>query len=538
MWLSCYLERGEFSGLALGAFILGIAVHSFAPFWHAPELWMAVGLAGCGLMAAAFYPRRPYTNIVMLVLALGLGFWRFNASVPRFTDGILPQMGRRIEYRGAVESVSESKTYSSAVVKVGTAGGFEVPGPGNRLVVRLKQGMEVGTEISFICSSRTPITYPGNFDRRKYLAHKGVWAECTAVESLTILKQPNPYDPLVILARWREMLTGRIADVFPSDEATLLSGVLYGDQDLSDEQYDLFQRSGLMHIVAVSGSNVTIVVSVILGMVLALGFTRRHAFWLTTLGLLLFIGFVGFGASVLRAAAMGWLAILGRYIGRPVWTDRLLIVAAAVLNLQNPWLLGFDAGFALSFLATWGLLAWTPIFQERLRFVPKLFSLRETLATTLGATIMTVPYLAWSFGRMSLAGLLTNALALPLIPWTMMWGAASMAWGTFSGHELVSWPTLGLLKLIIRVAHIADVVPWLDLQVSSMEWAVMVGCYILLWQLWRAWRREDSASNGKQAVDSDVKKDGMSDASDEQRSFVNDDGSVKIITAGLFVRDD
>ncbi|MBI5654871.1 ComEC/Rec2 family competence protein [Candidatus Uhrbacteria bacterium] len=504
MELSRYLERGEFSGFVLGAFILGIAAHSFAPFWHASEVWMAVGLGGCGLAVAMAYPRKPRFQIAVLILAVALGFWRFNSSVPQANDGILPFMGNGIGYEGIVEKLSVSKTYSSAVVKIISADDRKISGPGERLVIRLKQTVEVGTEISFTCSSRKPTTFPSNFDRRKSLARKGVWAECTTIESLAISKQPSPFDPLVILARWRETLTRRISGTFPLDEAMLLSGILYGDQDLSDEQYDLFQRSGLMHIVAVSGSNVTIVVSVVLGLVLALGFSRRHAFWLATLGLLVFIGFVGFGASVLRAAAMGWLAILARYIGRPVWTDRLLIVAAAVLNLMNPWLLAFDPGFALSFLATWGLLSWTPVFQERLRFMPNIFSLRETLATTLGATIMTVPYLAWAFGRMSLAGLITNALALPLIPWTMMWGAMATVWGRLPGQEFVSWPTFGLLRLIIKIAHLADVLPWLNLKVPYMEWAAMVGCYILLWQLWRAVRSEESMRNKKEPVDSDV----------------------------------
>ncbi|MFA5186089.1 MAG: ComEC/Rec2 family competence protein [Patescibacteria group bacterium] len=504
MELSRFFERGEFCGGVLGAFILGIAAHSIVPFVHADEVWITSALLVCVFAAMAFREQRIPFAVAVLVVSAVLGFWRFNVSVPERNDGVLPWMGQRAEYRGVVQALSGTDARPTATVRVGNVGADKIKVPGNSVVIRLKQTVEIGSEVSFICTARTPGTFPANLERRRSLAKKGVWAECTTVENLEVIGKPNPFNPLIWLARWREWLTRRIAVVLPRDEATLLSGILYGDQDLTTEQRDLFQRSGLMHIVAVSGSNVTIVVSVLLALVLGMGFSRRRAFWIVSSGLLVFIGFVGFGASVLRAAAMGWLAILARQIGRPIQTDRLLVVAAAVLNIFNPWLLAYDPGFALSFLATWGLLAWTPIFQERLTILPNVFSMRETLATTSGATLMTVPYMAWAFGRMSLAGLLTNALALPLVPWAMLWGAGAAAWGSWPGFQLVCWPTLGLLRLIIWIAHLADYVPWLNMQVKQMEWAVMGGCYILIWQLWRIMRCEESRKKDDRVVDSVV----------------------------------
>lgn len=292
----------------------------------------------------------------------------------------------------------------------------------------------------------------------------------------------------------RVQLTRRIQRMFPRDEATLATGILYGDQSLSPDQRSLMQRSGLTHLVAVSGSNVTIVVVVLMGAILAAGFHRRHAFWIASFGILAFLAFVGFSASVVRAGIMGWLVLLARRVGRIPTPSRLLLVAAAAMTFLTPTLLAFDRGFALSFLATWGLLAWSPIFSRWYATLPSQFSIREAAATTSAATLMTTPYLGWAFGRMSLAGLFTNLLALPLVPWIMLWTAFAAVWGNFPGSFLVRLPTLGLLRVLEWVARLADLTPWLNLRVPSLDVMSLFAIYILLWKIWRSCSEKNELS--------------------------------------------
>ena len=500
MELSRYLEKGEVCGLALGAFLMGIAAHSFVPFMHADEVWIASALVACVMAAAAYRDTRIAVVAVVLSASAILGFWRFNISVPRANQGLLPWLGRGAVFQGRVLAQGTMRNQATLLVAVAEAGGRQIQGPAKSIFLRLKgQAPEIGTTTSFSCTPRVPGTFPANLERRRSLARKDVWSECSAAVLVETVKPPNPWDPLVWLARWRALLTARIASVLPPDEAELTTGILYGDQDLSAGMKDLFQRAGLMHLVAVSGSNVTIVVSVLLALVLALGFSRRRGFWIVSFGLLVFVGFVGCGASVLRAAIMGWLVILARHLGRLAWTSRLLLVAAAALNISNPWLLAFDPGFALSFLATWGLMSWSPIFQDRLKSVPNILACRESLAATCGATFMTAPYMAWVFGRMSLAGLMTNALALPLVPWTMLWAAVCAAWGNWPGWSVTSLPALGLVRLIIWISHLADFVPWLDLHLPQMDFPLLVAAYGTLYYWWRG--LQPDGSNQKMVVD-------------------------------------
>jgi len=287
-------------------------------------------------------------------------------------------------------------------------------------------------------------------------------------------------DESSLFARMRKTLTSRIHAAMPAAEAGLLAGILYGDDDLSTEMRNAFRSAGLTHIIAVSGSNVTVVVQFVSLAALSLGFRRRRAFWITTGILIAFVGFVGFSASVARAAFMGWLVLAARETGRLTDPWRLLLVAATALLLIDPWQLRYDIGFALSFLAMWGLLAWAPIFERILVWLPKRFEMRSSAAMTIAATITTAPYVAWMFGRVPFAGLLTNVVVLPLLPFVMGWGALAALWGGNVGHELVAAPVTGLLRIIETVAMLSDRVSWLAPYIYGLAFSTMMATYVLL----------------------------------------------------------
>ena len=282
------------------------------------------------------------------------------------------------------------------------------------------------------------------------------------------------------LQAWRQFISARIASALPPDEASLVAGILYGDHNFSKQQREQFIAAGLLHIVAVSGFNVTIIVQMVSALFLGMGLRRRHAFFATTGAIFLFAGFTGFSASVMRAAFMGWLVLVAREVGRLILPFRLLLAAAVILLLINPWQLAFDAGFALSFLAMWGLMAWSPLFEDWLRRVPNILGVREIFSASLAATLMTAPYLAWAFNRMSLAGLITNIFALPLIPWIMGFGALTAWWGNWPAYQFISAPTLGLARLVEMIAGSAAWMPWLDLRIYGTSLSTLLATYALI----------------------------------------------------------
>lgn len=300
-----------------------------------------------------------------------------------------------------------------------------------------------------------------------------------------------------VFSRMRQSVTKRIEARFPPADARLIAGILYGDAQFTTEERKQFVNAGLLHLVAVSGSNVTIVIGFVLGGVLAAGIGRRRAFWAASAALIAFVAFVGFAASVARAAFMGWLALVARQVGRLSDPTRLLLVAATILLLINPYQLCFDAGFALSFLAMWGLISWSAPMEALLKRVPNIFGIRQALAATISATVWTAPYLAWGFGRLSLAGLLTNLLALPAVPFFMFASAVAAAWGPLPGGSIISLPALGFSKYIYAVAGLTRFAPWLSFTVVRVDLSTLIATYILLVVFTRQWRRKNELSTEK-----------------------------------------
>ena len=291
------------------------------------------------------------------------------------------------------------------------------------------------------------------------------------------------------LQQYRKDLTSRINHALPKREATLVSGILYGDGAFSKQDKELFRSAGIMHIVAVSGSNVTVVVEFIILAMLTLNVRRRVTFIVTSFALLLFTGFVGFSASVVRAALMAWLILVAREVGRIPSSFRSLLVVGVFLLFIDPWALRYDIGFALSFLAMWGILAWVPLFQMYLRWLPERFFIRTSVAMTLAATLMTAPYIAWIFHRVSLAGLFTNVLILPLVPFIMMWGAGVMVLGQ-GPFGLFAIPVIGLTRLVFWFAALSDAASWLDIKGVIISGVIICSMYVGIVYLWLISRKK------------------------------------------------
>ncbi len=316
----------------------------------------------------------------------------------------------------------------------------------------------------------------------------GVWRTTTApkphlrvIDGRAFITRSASVD---VWAAQRSWVTARIRPYFSDDGTALVAGILYGDADFSKEAREHFVSSGLMHIVAVSGSNVTILIHAVSVLLVGIGLRRRHAFYVSTFALIGFTLFVGAGASVLRASVMAWFLLLAREVGRPTSAFRLLLVSAVILTFQNPWTLLYDASFALSFLAMWGVLAWTPVFLARFTFLPTRFGLREIASMTSAATLMTTPYVAWAFGRLSLAGLFTNLVALPLVPFIMVGGfcIAIVSGGVLS--PLVAIPTEGFVRALYLISRLGDVAPWLDFHVRGIHAGFCIAAYIFIVYLW------------------------------------------------------
>lgn len=149
--------------------------------------------------------------------------------------------------------------------------------------------------------------------------------------------------------------TGLIGQLIPEPHAGLLSGILFGTKaSMSRELYDALVQTGTLHIVALSGTNITILTGLVATALLWF-VSRRVASLLTIVLIICFVWFVGPSTSVIRAAIMGCLSLFAVIFGRPVWAFWSWCIAVITMLLFSPgWL--SDISFQLSALATLGMI--------------------------------------------------------------------------------------------------------------------------------------------------------------------------------------
>jgi competence protein ComEC len=278
---------------------------------------------------------------------------------------------------------------------------------------------------------------------------------------------------------------------FPDPEASLVAGILLGvESGISEEVERAFQDTGTTHIIAISGFNITIIAGlfgVLFGRLLG---PRRGAF-VAVLGIAVYTFLVGGDAPVVRAAIMGGFSLFARQVGRRQHGINSLSFTAALMLAFNPLLL-WDAGFQLSFAATFGLILyaepWTTALEGWLgsrvsaQLTKKLTGpISEYFLLTLAAQLTTFPIIVYHFQRVSWVSLPANLAILPAQPPIMILGGLSVLIGFVipslgQACAYLAWPF---------VAYTIRMVEWIAGfeqagSIGQVSMLVVGGYYLLL----------------------------------------------------------
>ncbi|TSC59784.1 MAG: competence protein ComEC [Candidatus Peregrinibacteria bacterium Greene0416_62] len=253
----------------------------------------------------------------------------------------------------------------------------------------------------------------------------------------------------------------RITRLFPEPEAALITGLLTGERrGFSKRLLDDFSTTGLTHLVAISGTNVTIIIGILGGLLFWLPLKWR--FFPQIIAIILFTLFVGASASVVRASVMGILGVLALQLGRIRDTRLAILWTAFAMTLWKPEQLWWDAGFQLSFAAVIGVTEIGPRLQKAFSKIPESLGLRDSLAMTLAAQITTLPVSVLTFGQVSLIAPLSNILAAPMVPIAMLLGfcGTMISLVYFPLGQLVAFGGYGAAEWITETARILAKVPY------------------------------------------------------------------------------
>lgn len=283
------------------------------------------------------------------------------------------------------------------------------------------------------------------------------------------------------LIGWREAVERRITLLMPEPHASFLMGLLTGSRKgMPDYLTKDFQVTGLSHIVAISGFNITIIVSILSTFLFFLPLKWR--FLPSVAAIILFTLFVGSSASVVRASVMGVLGLVALQAGRLRHARLAILWTAFFMLCWNPKYLWYDAGFQLSFLAVLGLTECGDVLTHALRKVPEAFGIREGLAMTLSAQVFAVPWILSLFGTLSLVSPVANILVAPFIPLSMLTGTLAVvgSWLWFPLGQLFAYVTWAMLALVIGICSMLADIPYASVTVPGIGKGITFAYYALL----------------------------------------------------------
>ncbi|MEK7624731.1 MAG: ComEC/Rec2 family competence protein, partial [Patescibacteria group bacterium] len=377
-------------------------------------------------------------------------------------------------------------------------------------------------QLKISCRLAEPYSPPGSvFQYDKYLARVGVWSSCNYA-TLDKISSGVGNPVLAKIFIFKSFLNSRVNLLWREPESSLMSGLLYGARSsLPKYLVDDFSRTGVSHIVAVSGFNITIIAVVLMNLLVYFGLYRQRAFYIVVATIILFVIFAGFTASAIRAAVMGIVVLVAKQVGRGSATANVLIFTVAMMQVINPYLLIWDVGFQLSFLALLGLIYIAPVINliinchfksprsggvglkagggfanvdqptptpPKRGITPrddnwaKLKILRETLISTLSAIIATLPLMLYQFGTLSLVAPLVNILILWTVPWLMLAGAAAIGVGMilFPVGQFFAFVTHFGLSYVIMVVQFFGEQSWSHVTAPIPLWLMGIMYAILI----------------------------------------------------------
>jgi competence protein ComEC len=403
--------------LLVAAACVGLALANGA---RAPAFVAAV-IAVAAAVAVAV-PRR---RLAACALALALaGWWWGSARLDALERSVLAgELGQS----GAVEAVvtgpvrrssftirvpAEVRLYRDRVVR-------------ERVLLELPLGRSPpqGAIIALRAEVREPRGPDGGFDERGWLARRGVHVVLRGGEWLIVGRRGGIGG---LSDRLRAHVAEAIAPARDAERRAVLAGIVLGDDEgLDQELQDDFKASGLYHLLAVSGQNITYLALGVLGLAWVLGIPRLAAEVVAIAAIGGYVLAVGWQPSVVRAGVAGALASLAWLLSRPRDRWHFLALGAAVLLAWTPASL-LEPGFQLSFAAVASIFVFLRPLRRTLEGYPMRDWMRDALAVSTACGAATAPILWLQFGSVPLYSLPANvlvALAMEPLLWIALVGS-------------------------------------------------------------------------------------------------------------------
>jgi len=441
------------------------------------------------------------------LIAFGFGGWRYQwerEKVQAFTVLVYQSIGREATLQGIVSAYPDQRdTYTALTVAVESLtiegrliAQSQKPGsPLGTVLVRASpfEDWRYGDRLRVLGRLELP-PESEDFSYRAYLARKEILAYLPHAEVTLLDRQQGNFFYRTVYD-FRQRCLSALQKAFPEPQASLLAGILLGiESGIPTKVRQAFIDSGTMHIVAISGFNITLLAGLFMAIL-----SRPLGRWrgtLASIGLIgVYVVLVGANASVVRAGIMGVLTLFAAQIGRRQSGINSLAFVAALMALSEPDIL-WDVSFQLSFAATLGLVLYaSPLNEWAVRQLARLMQaetaqrfgnlLSEWALFTFAAQLTTLPILLYHFRHLSLIAFLVNPLILPVQPAVMVGGGIAMFLALIHPAlgQLAAYLVLPLVTYTIRMVEWSAALPYSSVRFSSIPLYGVLIFYLALFTL-------------------------------------------------------
>ena len=340
-------------------------------------------------------------------------------------------------------------------------------------------GCEFGHPIDFSGTLSLP-KVTEDFDSDIFLLSRGIQFEMLNAK-ISKIYTLNPDSKIESsLYDFKNLFVEKIKLLLPDkEESALGAGILItGKGELPKKTLEDFKRSGLVHVVVLSGFNVSIVAQVIIAVLSSL--PKIIAGMFGSIGIILFCIMVGGGSTVVRALIMSLIAIWSKIFNKDRTALEAVLIAGGLMIIQNPIIIIGDPSFQLSFACTLGLILLGNSSKIFFSFVPEFFGLREIVSSTVAVQMFTLPLLLKFSGAVSAYGVFANIIVVPFLPFAMFFVFIAGSMGFISLELGLVFASVSHLVL----AYILSVVKY----ISSLDGAMLqigktTNIFILCWYL-------------------------------------------------------
>lgn len=306
-----------------------------------------------------------------------------------------------------------------------------------------------------------------DFNYGRYLKSTGVESYCSMINC----KKVGISKPYKLIGIIREYIKDTNAYLY-KDKSDFINSMILGEKNLmSDKDKRMFSRTGVSHIIAVSGLHVGILCTLV-------GFVGRRiniAFNMVIVNIVLFMYFyiAGGSPSIGRAIVSSIFSDICFIVDRKRDGISTLAIISSCMIFLNPFVI-YNTGFQLSFLATFSIVYFYPIINKKIKF--------SAASVTIAANIMTLPIIVYSFDGISILSVVSNILAVPFVAFVVYIDVASIF--LFKFLPFIASIVAGLNSVIISIIYFilekVDEIWFSYIQFTQLDFSFLVIYYIII----------------------------------------------------------